>query len=300
MRTIKILKGLPASGKSTYAKSLVEENPDKYKRVNRDSLRLMFNQEKDNKFEKFLLRVRDNIILECISNGYDVIVDDLNLSPKHEARIKSLVGKKAEVEVVDFFLSVPLETLIERNASREDKVPEKVIRNLYRQFVDDTTSKEEKAKSWRNITKKFPKPKDPALPDCIIVDIDGTLALMKDRSPYEWNRVGEDSPNWPVVDLVNFIAHEDKEISIFIVSGRDGSCEKETLSWLDKNLFHYDGLFMRPAGDMRKDAIIKEEIYRENIQGNYNVWFVLDDRNQTVKGWRELDLPCFQVAEGNF
>jgi hypothetical protein len=57
---------------------------------------------------------------------------------------------------------------------------------------------------------------------------------------------------------------------------------------------------MRSAGDMRKDSIVKEEIYRQEILGRYNVWFVLDDRNQVVDMWRLLGLRCLQVAPGNF
>jgi hypothetical protein len=57
---------------------------------------------------------------------------------------------------------------------------------------------------------------------------------------------------------------------------------------------------MRKRGDKRKDVIVKKEIYEKFIKDNYEVFFVLDDRDQTVKGWRDLGLKCFQVAEGNF
>ena len=40
----------------------------------------------------------------------------------------------------------------------------------------------------------------------VIVDIDGTLALRTgDRSPFDWHRVGEDTPNPPVIELVQLI-----------------------------------------------------------------------------------------------
>lgn len=57
---------------------------------------------------------------------------------------------------------------------------------------------------------------------------------------------------------------------------------------------------MRPAGDQRDDRIVKEEIYRREIEGKYNVRFILDDRDKVVRRWRELGLPCFQVADGDF
>ena len=57
---------------------------------------------------------------------------------------------------------------------------------------------------------------------------------------------------------------------------------------------------IRLVGDKSKDTIIKKEIEGGEIQGSYNVLFVLDDRNVVVDQWRSLGLQCFQVADGNF
>jgi hypothetical protein len=57
---------------------------------------------------------------------------------------------------------------------------------------------------------------------------------------------------------------------------------------------------MRKTDDFRKDSIIKEEIYQNEIEGKYNVLCVLDDRNQVVEFWRAKGLVCFQVAPGDF
>jgi hypothetical protein len=59
-------------------------------------------------------------------------------------------------------------------------------------------------------------------------------------------------------------------------------------------------LLMRAEYDMRKDSIVKEEIYRQEILGRYNVWMVLDDRDQVVEMWRLLGLRTLQVAPGAF
>ena len=45
---------------------------------------------------------------------------------------------------------------------------------------------------------------------------------------------------------------------------------------------------------------MKEEIYQQHIAGQYNVKFVLDDRQQVVDMWRSLGLTVFQVDEGDF
>lgn len=76
--------------------------------------------------------------------------------------------------------------------------------------------------------------------------------------------------------------------------------EKKTEKWLRGNDITYGMLLMRPEGDIRKDSIVKREIFENYIRDYYNIQFVLDDRNQVVEMWRSLGLKCLQVAEGDF
>ena len=88
---------------------------------------------------------------------------------------------------------------------------------------------------------------------------------------------------------------------MLLVSGREDRWRAETERWLERHGIIADGLFMRRAGDRRKDTVVKREIYDRHIAGRYTVRVVFDDRDQVVRLWRdELDLPCFQVAWGNF
>ena len=74
-----------------------------------------------------------------------------------------------------------------------------------------------------------------------------------------------------------------------------------TEKWLaEKTVFNWRHLYMRPTGDVRKDFIIKKEIYEACIKGKYSVVTVLDDRDQTVAFWRSEGLPCWQVNYGTF
>jgi len=283
MKQVIILKGLPASGKSTYAFKLIDKNPGKYKRVNKDDLRAMLDNGKWSKSnEKLVLKIRDLIILESLESGFHVIVDDTNLHPKHETHIKQLVKGKAKVVVKDF-TDVDINVCIERDLKRNRSVGERVIRRMYKQFIK--TDK----KLIQNKT----------LPPAIICDLDGTLALLNGRNPYDASTCIDDEVNIPIKDI---ITHFHKNgYSIIFVTGRDGKYYNHTLDFLHKKIgvanFH---LFSRGVDDNRKDSIVKEEIFMNYIYNRYYVHFVLDDRNQVVEMWRDLGLTCLQVADGDF
>ena len=134
-------------------------------------------------------------------------------------------------------------------------------------------------------------------PWAIICDIDGTLALRGDRGIYEWEKVGEDTLNEPIAKLVNYVANR---YEVLYVSGRNDVCVNQTRLWLYEHSMALGRLFMRKDGDMRKDCIVKSEIYTNHIADHYNIAYVLDDRNQVVEMWRSLGLTCLQVADGNF
>jgi hypothetical protein len=134
----------------------------------------------------------------------------------------------------------------------------------------------------------------------VLVDIDGTLALRTgDRSPYDWDRVGEDEPNLPVIELVQII-HAAGQHRIILMSGRDESCRWQTEMWLAAQQLPFDELYMRTEKDNRKDSIVKEELYRRHVEGVSEVAFVIDDRKQVVEMWRSLGLTVLQCAEGDF
>jgi hypothetical protein len=132
----------------------------------------------------------------------------------------------------------------------------------------------------------------------VIVDLDGTLALRSGRGPYEWDRVAEDRPNSPVVAVV--LALRGVGFEIVVVTGRESSLRAESEAWLLNALGYLPILFMREAGDYRPDFRIKEEILRQRILPNHEVFLVIDDRQQCVDLWRGMGYPTFQVADGNF
>jgi hypothetical protein len=136
-------------------------------------------------------------------------------------------------------------------------------------------------------------------PSAVLVDVDGTVALRGDRSPYDESRVHLDTPNRPVIAAVRAL-HAAGQRIVFC-SGRTDGCRAATERWLGEHVaVAYEGLHMRRAGDRRKDWVVKSELYREHIEPRYDVLLVLDDRDQVVRAWRGLGLTVFQVAEGDF
>lgn len=141
-----------------------------------------------------------------------------------------------------------------------------------------------------------------AVADAVLCDLDGTLCLRGDRSPYDYSQVINDTANRPVLTILNALYNNGLEV-IFL-SGRPESCREDTERWLMTNFSTgfctYVGLFMRPDGDNRRDWVVKEELFTKYIRHNYNIICALDDRNQVVDMWRAIGLTCLQVAEGNF
>lgn len=274
-----MLKGLPASGKSTFARTLVDKG---WLRTNKDDLRtMMLNGRGGGKKEGHVITIRNAVIEHGLSKGLNVVVDDTNFNPIHEAALREMAKTHSAQFEVKFF-DTPIEECIERDLKRANSVGEKVIRQMYNQYLAPPSQ-------------AYHPPEDK--PSAILCDIDGTLAHMVSRGPFDWGCVGEDILDDSVkcaLDAMKLVGQ------IILLSGRDGVCRPETEEWLERHGVKYDLLIMRAEGDNRKDSIVKRELFDSHIRDKYQVSFVLDDRNQVVEMWRQMGLKCFQVADGNF
>lgn len=290
MQKVIICKGLIASGKSTWAKEFIAKNPQ-YKRVNKDDLRAMVDNGKHSKARETLIcQLRDVFIWECLRNGYSVVVDDTNFYQKHVDDITNLVtlfngspASNGKVEVEVKYFDIEVEEAIKRDAAREKPVGEGPIRSMYQQHV---------------LPQKYPKvTQNPALQSAVIFDIDGTLAKMNGRSPFDHTRVGEDLPNLPIVLLSQTFAHDNDKIICF--SGRSEDCRVETEKWLKDNGVWYSELHMRPSGNVERDDLIKRRLLEQIIK-RYYIRMSIDDRDRVVSMFRASGITCLQVDYGNF
>ncbi|HEU5424187.1 MAG TPA: hypothetical protein VFU72_11645, partial [Nitrolancea sp.] len=96
-----------------------------------------------------------------------------------------------------------------------------------------------------------------ALPRAILVDLDGTLALLNERGPYDYVRCHLDVVNEPVKQVV--LAYRACYGKVLIISGREDVARDMTAAWLERHEIPYDGLFLRRRGDRRRDTVLKRE-----------------------------------------
>lgn len=302
-QTVVFTRGLSGSGKSTWAKEWVDESPRHRSRVNMDSIRSMLGLPFSKQNERLALQVQDDAFLSALRCGRDVVVDNVHAHSAWAKRLALLAweaGFRPVYRIADFS-HIPPSVCIDRDARRTvGHVGADVIRQQERQFqsprarwtVDELTA---------GLPDIKPLAVDESLPWCIVSDIDGTLADHAGvRNPYDGARCGEDRVHADVAGLVQVLKESMGAMSIFMFSGRDEQYRPETEAWLRYWGIPFDGLFMRAAGDTRRDSIVKVELVEQHIRGQHNVWLWLDDRDRVVNVIRQFGIRVLQVASGQF
>lgn len=301
VNTLIITRGIPASGKTTWAKAWLTEKVNSgapRARVNRDDIRYSafgkgwgVDEMAVTKFQNFQLDT-------LLGKGFDVVVDNTNLKAKNVKELLAIAAKhNAQVEFKDF--PVNLETALMRDALRTPFVGAEVIGDFYSRFVKKGQLPPVPTLTGQAPGDDFPKYTPIiGLPHAVLVDIDGTLAHMTNRGPYDTSKYLDDSLDWVISELIGDLAFLGKQI--VVMSGRDAKFRDVLKQWLDKHKIPYNAIFMRPEGDERNDAIVKNELFEQHIKDNYYVDFVLDDRDRVVDMWRAKGIKCLQVEPGNF
>ncbi len=298
--------GISASGKSTFAEKLVEDsgwvslgfNEDgaiqyvsRYVEVNRDRVRKKLVEATGKEFtwanwkwkrEGEVTAIIHAAISDHAKNKRNIVVSDTNLNPKTRATLTELLTKHGYTVTIKTF-PISLEEAWARDAARANGVGHSVIAKQYNDWLAYIGRKTYVA--------------DKTQPACILVDIDGTLAHMNGkRGAFDWDKVGLDDVDHQVRFLINAVYDM---VDVIVLSGRDGVCEPETRQWLLDNNISFNKLIMRAPNDMRKDTVVKEEIFWRDIADEYNVQFIIDDRPVVCDNWREMGLKVFQVGDPN-
>lgn len=144
--------------------------------------------------------------------------------------------------------------------------------------------------------------------DCVIFDIDGTIADNTHRlhhilkHPKDWDAfhagVLDDKPILTMAQLVQVLHRAG--IAIVLATCRQDAHRDDTVTWFNNYAIPFTELHMCTTGDFRDQAVVKKELLNHILSLGWRPLFVVEDRKSVVDMWRAAGLVCLQCAEGDF
>jgi len=303
-RKLILCRGIQGSGKSTFAKKWVEEDPEHRIRINNDDIRNMLGVYWVTSREGLVSDIKKRTTQYAMYRNYDIVVDNMNLNPKEVKFWEDLVWAhnetvennsefkdkydSYEIEFKDFF--IPLEECIRRDAMRPNPIGEKTIRDTWRRYKHFIQTSEVE-RYVNNLIKE-----DETKPYCIVVDMDSTLCFNTTKRPWFGEGSTEaminDTPNLGVIKVI-----ENQSLPIIVCTGRNKAQREVTEKWLSKYNIHPKEFYMREDGDYRKGVEIKEELIKQ-ILDKYNIAAIFEDCEPIVQRFRDMGLTVLQPNKG--
>lgn len=297
MNTLYVTIGVPCSGKSTWAKE------QGIRTVSRDTERLsIFGKYRmgSEKEENTITKIVEYKVKQLLRIG-DVILDNTHLKT---SLLQDIIDtyKNCNIKFIKFD-KISVRDFEERNIIRSvtngKDIPLEVFNKMCKQYDSLSVPKDVRG-SYSKCDPRITNQTNivPLEDDFIGVDLDGTLALIKDRNPYDGGACATDEVNYVVKNII------DQYKNVIIFSGRnsDKGGREATEKWLKDNHIPYNELYMRKEGDSRPDTVVKEEMYNEAIVSKgRRLLFQIDDRNSVCELFRDkLNINVMQCYYGDF
>ena len=144
MPKIILTRGIQGSGKSTWAKKWVEEDPAHRVCWNNDDFRRMLGPYWVPEIENFIYTMMYDFLNKAMLFGYDIVIDNMNLNPKYYEFVKRIIEDfnymvtESEQYTLEFkdFVDISLEECIERDSKRENPIGADIITSTYNKHKD--------------------------------------------------------------------------------------------------------------------------------------------------------------------
>lgn len=308
MSKIIVTRGLPASGKSTWAKAFVAADPQSRFRVSRDEIRQMLGYPPlgDHGQELNVTAIEEAVVTASLKRNdgnATVVVDAMHLKATY---IKRWHRFGVPVEVQDF--PVPLAEIRNRNDWRFMDGGSKVTGAIAMEIAKRFQIREDGKLPPVYVPEAAPvfAPYVPGPTQAYSFDIDGTLLHMEDRrGPYDTHLYHLDTPDNNLVTMLwqlqDYVAEHSMDIAFLGLSGRNEDFRAETLASLNGWGIELDELYMRPSDQPNtNDAIVKSDLVDKYFSGVYDVIMHFDDRNRVVDALRAKGMKVAQVEPGDF
>lgn len=161
VRKIILTRGIQGSGKSTWAKQWVLEDPEHRVRFNNDDIRNMLGKYWVPSREGLITVMKERFLGYAMGKGYNIVIDNMNLNPKEIKHLQGVIDTRNktalyvynnlnaetlkesnaedsiylyELEFKDF--KTPLEVCIERDSKRENPIGAGIITSTYNRYKD--------------------------------------------------------------------------------------------------------------------------------------------------------------------
>ena len=134
-----ICQGIQGSGKSTWARNWVQEDPLHRVRWNNDDMRILMGQYWVPSREPLLSRIRALFLNAAMDYGFNIVIDDMNLNPRtteyYEVLVENYNNIHEDKYTIEYRLfNTPLNVCIERDAKRENPIGAKVLTDTYTKY----------------------------------------------------------------------------------------------------------------------------------------------------------------------
>lgn len=282
--TLFILRGLPCSGKTKYAKFIVESHPNAI-RISKDDIRSMVfpGLPWSGSNENIVVALQSTLLAKAIEAGRSVVLDDLNLHPKHVERYRKIADENNyEVQLLE--MDVSIEKCIKKDAERENPIGQHRMAQLAtRRNLHDIDS------------------------EYVIYGLDDTLFDVSTRRYMAQTENGinprvMNEPEWLYNDVirddvrVQLLEDFEHGFQIVLLTHRPETLRGVTEGLLQRAMIPYHALLMRPNDLFLTEVSFKQRVLRQTLPIDL-CRKVYEDNPSVIKMFKDEGLTVFQCVE---